>query len=94
MAVNSKTELTVTTYRPPTSPALTDVKDLAAFFSLEFARLMTTIADLTDAAPQATDVAPKNPRNGMIRYAEGAWGTALGGNGLYVYKAGVWTHIV
>lgn len=94
MAVNSKTEMTVTPYRPPTSPPLTDVKDLAAFFSREFARLMTTIGDLQDGAPQATDVAPKNPRNGMIRYAEGAWATALGGIGLYVYKSGTWTRIV
>jgi hypothetical protein len=93
MAVNSKTELIVSPWTPAVSPSAGDPK-VIDYLLREVQRLRSTVSDLVDAANQATDVAPKHPRNGMVRYAEGAWGTALGGNGLYVYKAGVWTHIV
>jgi hypothetical protein len=94
MAVNQKTELTVTPYRaiPLRSPSTTD--DLVRYLIREIERLQDTLQSLVNAAPQATDAAPLNPQNGMIRYAEGAWATSLAGAGLYVYKAGVWTHIV
>jgi hypothetical protein len=90
VAVNSKTELTVLPWIPATSPAADD-QSAIAYLMHEVQRLRATVADLVNAAPQATDAAPLHPRNGMIRYAEGAWGTALGSNGLYVYDGGVWT---
>lgn len=90
MAVDRKTELTVEPWRPATMPAQLDMQWLAR----EFSRLSSTVASLVDAANQATDAAPLNPRNGLIRYAKGAWATALGAEGLYVYKAGAWTLIV
>lgn len=94
MAVSPKTELTVNSYRSSTPPSATDVANLSQYVLREIANLQRTVTDLVNAAPQATDVAPKNPLNGMLRYAEGAWATTLGAVGLYVYKAGVWTRIV
>jgi hypothetical protein len=93
VAVNPRTELTVSPWSPATSPA-TDDPSAITYLMHEFQRLRSTISDLAVAANQATDAAPLSPRNGMIRYAEGAWGTALGGNGLYVYKAGAWTKLL
>jgi hypothetical protein len=94
VAVNQKTELTVTSYRSTTIPSPTDTEGLVRYLIREVHNLQATLTSLVNAAPQATDAAPLNPQNGMIRYAEGAWATALGATGLYVYKAGVWTHIV
>jgi hypothetical protein len=94
MTVNQKTDLTVSSYKAASTPSSQDVPSLIEYLIRELQRLQRTIADLVNAANQATDVAPKDPRNGMVRYAEGAWGTALGGTGFYGYKAGVWTRIV
>jgi hypothetical protein len=94
VAVNQKTELTINSFRFSQIPPTSDTNKLIDYLVREVVRLQRTVADLVMAAPQATDAAPLNPLNGMVRYAEGAWGTALGGTGLYVYKAGVWTHIV
>ena len=92
MSVDQKTELTVEPWRPSSMPSSQDA--LLQWLSHEVQRLRATVASLVDAANQATDVAPKSPRNGLVRYAKGAWATSLAGEGLYVYKAGVWTHIV
>jgi hypothetical protein len=94
MAVNQKTELTVVPYRATNIPSPTDTEGLVRYLIREVHSLQATLQSLVNAAPQATDAAPLNPQNGMIRYAEGAWAASLAGVGLYVYKAGVWTHIV
>lgn len=94
MALNQKTELQVTAYKAIAPPPQTDVHGLIQYLLKETKRLEASIQTLTNAAPQATAAAPLNPQNGMIRYAEGAWATTLGAVGLYVYKAGAWTHIV
>jgi hypothetical protein len=94
MAVNQKTELTVQSYSATTIPSPTDTEGLVRYLIRERQLLQATLTSLVNAAPQATDAAPFNPQNGMIRYAEGAWAASLAGVGLYVYKAGVWTHIV
>jgi hypothetical protein len=93
VAVNQKTELTV---RPTGHNHTVSNRHRrpGRYLIREVHNLQATLTSLVNAAPQATDAAPLNPQNGMIRYAEGAWATALGGTGLYVYKAGVWTHIV
>jgi hypothetical protein len=94
VAVNQKTELTVQAYRATQIPANTDHDGLVRYLTREVHNLQATLQSLTNAAPQATDAAPLSPQNGMVRYAEGAWAASLAGVGLYVYKAGVWTHIV
>lgn len=93
MAVNQKTELTVVSFKSTLPPAGSD-QALVQYLIRENQRLTATIQSLVNASPQATDAAPLNPQNGMIRYAEGAWAVTLGAIGLYVYKAGAWTHIV
>lgn len=108
MSVNQRTQLTVQPWRPTTSPSpvsegadkaspvttplTTDV--VAHNTTREFQRLHATIDSLVDAAEQVTDVAPRSPLIGMIRYATGAWATTLGAEGLYVYKTAGWTFIV
>lgn len=94
MSVNQKTELTVVPYSATTIPSPTDTEGLVRYLIRERQLLLATLQSLVKAAPQATDAAPLNPQNGMLRYAEGAWAASLAGVGLYVYKAGVWTHIV
>jgi hypothetical protein len=45
------------------------------------------------AATQGADAAPQTPVNGLVRYATGAWGSSLGGDGVYVYQNGAWIGI-
>jgi hypothetical protein len=90
--LSQKQDLTVVPYHYSHMPA--DPATQSTYFMREIRRLQSTINDLHKAANQATDEAPLVPLNGMIRYAKGAWASALGGEGLYVYKAGVWTRIV
>jgi hypothetical protein len=90
--LSQKQDLTVVPYHYSHMPA--DPATQSTYFMREIRRLQSTIDDLHKAANQATDEAPLVPLNGMIRYAKGAWASALGGEGLYVYKAGVWTRIV
>ena len=94
MAVNQKTDLTIPAFRFSMAPAADDTPQLLQYLTREVIKLQRTVATLVLAANQATDAAPLNPINGMVRYAKGAWATSLAGEGLYVYKAGVWTHIV
>lgn len=94
MAVNQKTELTVTTYSATTIPSPTDTEGLVRYLIRERQLLQATLTSLVNAATQATDAAPLNPQNGMIRYAEGAWATSMAGTGLYVFKTGAWVKII
>lgn len=56
----------------------------------EFIRsLLERIQQLEDLAPQAADVAPKNPRIGMIRWAVAPWNPGSG-DGLYRYNGTSW----
>lgn len=94
MAVNSRKYLTVTPFLPLNSPPYTDAQSFNKFLVRQLQSIRQTLADLTEAAPQATDTAPLNPRIGTIRYAVGAWATSLGAEGWYGYKAtGGWTLI-
>jgi hypothetical protein len=90
--LSQKQDLTVVPYHYSHMPS--DPATQSTYFMREIRRLQSTINDLHKAANQATDEAPLVPLNGMIRYAKGAWASALGGEGLYCYKSGVWTRIV
>lgn len=106
MAVNQRTELTVRSWRPTTTPSPVSeagekqaappltIDVVSHNTAIEFQRLHAAIDSLVNAAPQASSSAPLSPLNGMIRYATGDWATALGAEGLYVYKSGAWTLIV
>lgn len=82
------------TSSPPTTPALTpDI--LSTNTQQEFQRLHSAVDTLSTAAPQAASAAPLNPLDGMVRYATGAWATALGvTKGLFARIAGVWHRVL
>jgi hypothetical protein len=110
VAVNQRTELTVQSWRPITTPSPVaedstkqaadqtlplSTDDIAHNTSKEFQRLRRSVDSLSTAAPQAASAAPLNPLDGMVRYATGAWATALGvTKGLFARIAGAWHRVL
>lgn len=93
MSVNPRTYVTIAPYKRQTTPA--DNNSFLLYLKrIVLTLIQNTLSDLVDASPQVMENAPLNPRVGMVRYAIGAWATALGAEGLYVYKSTGWTHIV
>jgi len=89
MAVNDKTEVTVTDYIRSQRPVVAD--DLTKYIFNELQRIQTSIGSLTNAATQVTDRAPDNPQKGMIRFNVSPW-DPLGDSseGLVVYNGTAW----
>jgi hypothetical protein len=103
VAVNQRTSLIIkpwrasTVPREPIQPQSQDAPttaprqdDARMYFSNEMQALEGTVDSLIRAAVQVTDVAPLSPLKGMVRFADGAWATALGITGLVVYDGTQW----
>ncbi len=89
--VNPKTYLVVNTFSNPSPPSpVNTLQSFTQWLILRFRDLTRVFENLTEAAVQDSDVAPKSPRIGTIRYATGAWATALGASGLYVWDGTTW----
>ena len=63
--------------------------DIAALV-YEFRRLQSTVVVMRDLVPQVATAAPRNPVNGMIRYAKAPWNPLGTGNRWVQYLGGAW----
>ena len=95
MAVNTRTYITVDPYQQQIPPQGTGVTPESKYNLKQFKSITIALAGITEGAVQTLDEAPVvSPRIGSLRYAVGAWATALAGEGLYVLKSTGWTKIV
>ena len=92
MAVNDKTEVTVTDYIRSQRPVVAD--DITKYIFNELQRIQTSVGSLTNAAIQVSDRAPDNPQKGMVRYNKSPW-DPLGDSseGLIVYSGTAWVAV-
>ncbi len=75
---------------PPTDPA-----GIPRFLNDELPRAAAAIARAQDGQYELQVAAPAKPRDGMVRYADGAnWNPASLGAGLYFYLASAWRQIL
>jgi hypothetical protein len=74
---------------PPNDP-----KDLPRYLREELNKLQGVIVLLAAGHLDQTHVAPKKPRDGDIRYADGTNWNPGGGKGVYAYNGTTWNQIV
>lgn len=89
MALNLRADLVPLPY---TQGDATSNKDaLVLYLYNELLKLRRTIADLTEAVPQAADAEPPSPRRGTVRFCVSPWdplGTSF--EGYVVYDGAAW----
>ncbi len=92
MALNSRDYLVLVPYRPTSPPE--DPRSLKQYFHNELEKLSATVAQIAEAAPQAADTAPRNPRRGTIRLNVLPWNpTGDGAEGLVWWNGTSWRRI-
>mgnify|MGYP003135974720 CR=1 FL=1 len=92
MSVNEKVDLVIRQYTRQPVPT---VGNTNRFLEEELRRLETIIDTLSEAAIQATDTPPTNPRKGTVRFALSPWDSLGTGNYniLVVYNGTAWVAV-
>lgn len=92
MPVNTNTDLTLSRYSRTRVPNEQD--NIPRFLSDELQRIENALRDMADAAIQAVDSAPPEPRSGMVRFNILPW-NPLGNNAqqLVVYNGTSWVAV-
>ena len=88
MAIDQLTDMIVDAYVTIPSPA--DRENFKAYVFEEFLKIEASLNQLAEAAPQAVDVAPSDPRKGMIRFALSPWDPGSGSDKFYGYNGSSW----
>lgn len=74
---------------PPSDPA-----DLSRYLVDEFSKIQTAIMQLAEGHVDVTNVAPKRPREGDIRLADGTnWNPTGTGKKFVGYRGGAWVDL-
>ena len=88
----SKNVKSVNRWTPNPAPINND--QLSDYLFHELNRLSDIIFNLDVMRLEETNVAPKKPRNGDIRYADGTnWSPGGTGEGIYAYINGAWAKL-
>lgn len=74
---------------PPANPA-----QLQAFLRAEFAKIAAVVQALAAGHLDMTTAEPAKPRDGDLRYADGAGWDPGSGKGLYVHNGSVWVLVI
>jgi hypothetical protein len=75
-------------YQP--GPVPDDTKQLQAFIRDQLEQIAGSLNSLADGQLDVTTVAPAKPRDGMLRYADGANWDPGSGEGFYGYYDSAW----
>ena len=92
MAINEKTDVTITEYRRSQRPVVQN--DFVKYMMTELQRVESSLSTITSSSIQVADREPDNPQRGMVRFNVTPW-DPLGdaSEGLVVYNGTGWVAV-